>query len=64
MVLHGKEKEAVEDVWGIGKALGLQFVGDTHNMFGVLSRGGTGKRESVDCARGKGGGLEIGEGSV
>lgn len=27
VVLHGKEKEAVEDVWGIGKALGLQFEG-------------------------------------
>ena len=45
MVLHGKEKEAAEDVWGIGKAIGLQFEGDTHNMFGALARKGSGKRE-------------------
>jgi hypothetical protein len=46
VVLHGKEKEAVEDVWGIGKDLGLQFQGETHNMFEALARKGDGKRES------------------
>ena len=45
MVLHGKEKGATEDVWGIRKAIGLQFEGDTHNMFGALARKGSGKRE-------------------
>ena len=61
MVLHGKEKEATEDVWEIGKAIGLQFEGDTHNMFSVLSRGGNGKRESVTCDVGERGSLAVGE---
>jgi hypothetical protein len=30
-------------VWGIGKAIGVQFNGDTHNMFGVLARNGKGR---------------------
>ena len=46
VVSHGKEKEAAEDVWGIGKAIGLNFERDNHNMFSVLSRAGTGNRES------------------
>jgi len=49
VVLHGKEKEVAEDVWGIGKAIGLHFEGDNHNMFSVLSRSGNGKRESKKC---------------
>ena len=52
VVLHGKEKEAAEDVWGIGELIGLQFEGDTHNMFSVLSRAGNGKRESEKCVVG------------
>ena len=38
VVLHGKEKEAAEDVWGLEKVIGLHFEGDTHNMFGALSQ--------------------------
>jgi len=49
VVLYGKEKEAAEDVWGIGKAIGLPFEGDNHIMFSVLSRVGNGKRESRKC---------------
>lgn len=52
VVLHGKEKEAAEDVWGIGNVIGLQFEGDTHNMFGALARKGDGKRESKKCDEG------------
>jgi len=57
VVLHGKEKEAVEDVWGIGKALGLQFEGDVYNRFSVLCRAGKGMRGSKNCEVGEGGSL-------
>jgi len=36
-LLHGNEKKKFEDVCEIGKVVGLQFVGDTNNMFDVLS---------------------------
>jgi hypothetical protein len=49
VVLHGKENEAAEDVWGIGKAIGLQFDGDVHNRFSVLSRAGKRKRAPRVC---------------
>jgi len=54
VVLHGDEKIAVEDVWGIGKAIGVQFNGDSHNMFGVLARGrnGRGKMQTPEVAEG------------
>jgi len=39
-VLHDSDEVAVEDVWGIGKVIGLKFNGDKANMFNVLSRGG------------------------
>jgi len=57
VVLHGKEKEAAEDVWGIGKALGLQFEGDVHNRLSVLSRAGKGKKGSKNCEVGERGSL-------
>ena len=53
VVLHGKEKEVAEDVWGIRKAIRLQFEWDNHNMFNVLSRAGNGKRESKKCVVGE-----------
>ncbi|MCI72607.1 hypothetical protein A2U01_0093870, partial [Trifolium medium] len=37
--MHENEKVAVEDVRGIGAAIGVQFNGDEANMFSVLSRG-------------------------
>jgi hypothetical protein len=40
MVLHGSDKVAVEDVWGIEKAIRVKFNGDTHNIFSMLSKGG------------------------
>ena len=40
VVLYGNDEIAVEDVWGIGKAIGVKFTGDKANMFNVLSRGG------------------------
>lgn len=39
----------VEDVWAIGKAIGVKFNGDKANMFNVLSHpgGGSGGKGSV-----------------
>jgi len=66
VVLHGKEKEAAEDVWGLGKAIGLHFEGDIHNMFGALSKsesgisnssksdGGDNRRSAGESRRGAG----------
>lgn len=28
----------MEDIWGIGKAIGITFKGENHNMFSVLSQ--------------------------
>ncbi|MCH86865.1 cytochrome P450, partial [Trifolium medium] len=38
VVMHGNEQMAVEDVWGIEKAIEVKFNGDNVNMFSVLSR--------------------------
>jgi len=45
VVLHGNDKVAVDDIWRIGKVVGLKFNGDKNNMFNVLSRAGIGKKE-------------------
>ena len=37
LMLHGNDKKKPEDVCEIGKVVGLQFVGETNNMFDVLS---------------------------
>jgi hypothetical protein len=42
--MHGNEQLDVEDVQGIGKAIGVEFKGDKANMFSVLSRVGKGKQ--------------------
>ncbi|MCI22840.1 hypothetical protein A2U01_0044018, partial [Trifolium medium] len=42
--MHVNEKVAVEDMWGIGKAIGVKFHGNDSNMFQVLSRGEGGRR--------------------
>ncbi|MCI92718.1 sulfate transporter, partial [Trifolium medium] len=47
VVMHGTEKVAVEDVWGIGKAIGVKFNGDDANLFRVLSRKGRGRQPKV-----------------
>jgi len=54
--MHGNEKVAVEDEWGVGKAIGVKFNGDPANMFNVLSRAGRGKKGVGEGV--KGGGLE------
>jgi hypothetical protein len=46
VVVHGNEKVVVDDVKGIGEAIGVQFNGNNHNMFGVLSRKGRGRKEA------------------
>lgn len=33
VVFHGSKEVAVEDIWGIGKAIGITFKGENHNMF-------------------------------
>lgn len=38
VVLRGDEEVELEDVRGTGKAIGVNFKGDNHNMFNVLSR--------------------------
>jgi hypothetical protein len=55
VVMHGNEKVAMEDVWGIGKAIGIQFNGETHNMFGVLARKGRGMGVKRSSEVGEGG---------
>jgi len=46
VVLRGNEEVEVEDVRGIGKAIGVNFKGDSHNRFSVLSRVWKEKRKS------------------
>ncbi|PNX65483.1 hypothetical protein L195_g054560 [Trifolium pratense] len=52
--MQGTAQMAVDDVWGIGKAIGVKFNGDNVNMFRVLSRAGKGKKES-SCSQQGGG---------
>jgi len=45
LVLHGNDKVLSEDVCEIGRIVGLNFSGDKHNMFDVLSGVGRKNRE-------------------
>ena len=54
VVLHGNEDVKVEDVRGMGKAIGVNFKGDSHNKFSVLSKVGKEKRKSKIKKRGGG----------
>jgi len=54
VVLHGDKEVVVNVVWGIGKAIRVNFNGDNANMFNVLSH--RGRRSD------KGGGNSVGEG--
>jgi len=60
VVVHGSEKVVVDDVKGIGEAIGVQFNGNNNNMFGVLSIKGRGRKEG--WREGKEGGEEAGVG--
>ncbi|PNY07495.1 cysteine-rich receptor-like protein kinase, partial [Trifolium pratense] len=44
VVVQGNDQMAVDDVWGIGKAIEIKFKGDNVNMFNILSRAGKGKK--------------------
>ncbi|MCI47073.1 sulfate transporter, partial [Trifolium medium] len=55
VVMHGNEQMAVEDVWGIGKAIGVKFNGDNANMFSVLSRAGKRQQAKSGGAPAEGG---------
>lgn len=50
VLLHGKVEASVEDVWGIGKAIGVKYKGDKMNSFNLLSRAG---RREWRAARGR-----------
>lgn len=54
VVMHGNNKVAVEDVWGVGKAIGVKFNGDPANTFNVLSRVGRGKKAGGEGVKGDG----------
>jgi len=54
LVMHGNEYVVVEDMWGVGKAIGVKFNGDPANMFNVLSRAGRGKKGIGQGAGGEG----------
>jgi hypothetical protein len=54
VTVHGDERIAVDDVWGIGEAIGVTFRGDKENMFHVLSRAGKGKQEKSEHRNGEG----------
>ncbi|MCI46300.1 hypothetical protein A2U01_0067540, partial [Trifolium medium] len=49
---------AVDDVWGIGKAIGVNFKGDNVNLFSALSRAGRSKQTKARLQQGHGGTLE------
>ena len=59
VVMHGNEKVAVEDVWGVGKAIGVKFNGDPTNMFNMLSRAGRGKNGNGEGVQGGGNGRVV-----
>jgi len=40
VILHGNSEVVVEDVWGIGREIGIKYKGDKMNRFNVLSKDG------------------------
>ncbi|MCI47045.1 endonuclease/exonuclease/phosphatase family protein, partial [Trifolium medium] len=54
VAVQGNDQLAVDDVWGIGKAIGVKFKGDNVNMFDVISRAGKGKKENSGQQQGGG----------
>ncbi|MCI45414.1 sulfate transporter, partial [Trifolium medium] len=53
VVMHGNEQLAMDDVCGIGKAIGVKFNKDNVNMFSAnmlsaLARSGKGKKVSAE----------------
>ncbi|PNX63934.1 hypothetical protein L195_g061869 [Trifolium pratense] len=52
--MQGTEQMAVDDIWGIGKTIGVKFQGDNVNLFNVLSRAGRGKKGPSCSQQGKG----------
>ncbi|MCI96836.1 endonuclease/exonuclease/phosphatase family protein, partial [Trifolium medium] len=50
VVMHGNERMAVEDVWGIGKAISVKFTDDNANRFSALVRAKNGKQAQAAAA--------------
>ncbi|MCI52788.1 hypothetical protein A2U01_0074034 [Trifolium medium] len=50
--MHGNEKMAAEDVWGIGKAIGVKFNCDNANRFSALVGTEKGKHVHGNASRG------------
>ncbi|MCI49083.1 sulfate transporter, partial [Trifolium medium] len=54
VAMQGNDQMSVDDVWGIGKAIRVQFKGNSVNMFQVLSQAGKGKKEHSGPQQGGG----------
>ncbi|MCI19032.1 sulfate transporter, partial [Trifolium medium] len=52
VVMQGNDQVAVDDVWGIWKAIGVKFKGDNVNMFSVFARVGKVKQAASGQAQG------------
>jgi len=60
--MHGNKKAVVDNVCGLGNAIGVKFNGDPANMFNVLTRVGRGKKDTGEGDKGGGGGLSVSDG--
>jgi hypothetical protein len=49
--MQGNDCAVEEDVLEVGKAIGTTFKGDKANMFSVLSRAGSVKRDTLSVAQ-------------
>ncbi|MCI63306.1 hypothetical protein A2U01_0084563, partial [Trifolium medium] len=49
--MHGNARMVVDDVWAIGKVIGVKFNGENANRFSALIRAGKGKQGQTEAAR-------------
>ncbi|PNX58449.1 hypothetical protein L195_g059196 [Trifolium pratense] len=54
VAMQGTEQMTVDDIWGLGKTIGVKFQGDNVNLFNVLSRAGRVKKGPSSSQKGKG----------
>ncbi|GAU15594.1 hypothetical protein TSUD_108530 [Trifolium subterraneum] len=52
VVMHGNDKRVVDDVWGIGRVIGVMPTNDNANRFSAFVRAGKGRQASADAAQG------------
>lgn len=53
LILHGNVEVALDDMWGISKAIGVKFNDDNSNMFNVLSTERGGSKHATSDSNGK-----------